>query len=485
MNIRKIEIEEFDKLKRLFPSNDELWNKYKKQQLDRLNNKEIDIFVVENENCFVGELTINYVCHNLKTETLPNKRVYFEAFRIEKDLQGESLGQELINYCISTLINEGYCEFTIGVEADNEIAKHIYLKNGFTEAIDKGHGDEFDPTDYILYLKKLDDTEVILNKLIRKLNLGTIINKPIRVSGGLLNRMYKVETTTGIYAIKHLNPEVMKRPNAIFNHIFAEKIANTAKENSVQCISANIYNDTAIQEIDGNYFFVFDWFEGNQVNENKITMDMVKKVAKQLAILHKIDFSNVENNSSLGKEITEVNWKDYASKIDDNQIKELLVKNLDYLLELDKKATVSSLKISNNKVISHRDLDLPNILWDKNENPVLIDWESAGLVNPCEELLETAWDWSGGQEYFDKEKFDCFINTYKENGGNISDLDDAIIANFKNKAAWLEYNLKRVCKIECLDEEEQELGKKEVIRVIKEIIKFYDIMKNVKKDNYK
>ena len=81
-------------------------------------------------------------------------------------------------------------------------------------------------------------------------------------------------------------------------------------------------------------------------------------------------------------------------------------------------------------------------------------------------------------------KFDCLVNTYKENGGNISDLDDAIFANFKNKSGWLEYNMKRVCKIECLDEEEQELGKKEVIRVIKEIIKFYDVMKNIRKENY-
>ena len=81
------------------------------------------------------------------------------------------------------------------------------------------------------------------------------MQKPTRVSGGLLNRMYKVSTSTGIYAIKYLNPEVMKRPNAKNNHIFAEKIANIAKINNVQCISANIYNNNAIQEIEGKYFF--------------------------------------------------------------------------------------------------------------------------------------------------------------------------------------------------------------------------------------
>lgn len=36
MNFRKIKIEEFDKLKKLFPSNDELWVKYRKQRIKGL-----------------------------------------------------------------------------------------------------------------------------------------------------------------------------------------------------------------------------------------------------------------------------------------------------------------------------------------------------------------------------------------------------------------------------------------------------------------
>lgn len=448
----------------------------RKKDWINLKKKQIDVFVIENENYFVGEITINYVNQDLETETIPNQRVCLEAFRVDKSLQGRGLGQELLMYCLNELKNDGYSEFTIGVEDDNERAKHIYFKYGFTEEIDKGYGDEFDPSNYILYLKGLDNAEILLYKLVKKLNLGKIIQEPTRISGGLLNRMYKVTTSNGIYAIKHLNPEVMKRPNALNNHIFAEKIANIAKENNIQCIAANVYNDNSVQEIEENYFLIFDWFEGKAIEENEITMNKVKKVAKQLANLHKIDFSSVKNDSNLGKDITETDWEFYASKIDDIEIKKLLLENIDFLKELDKKSTIASIKISNNKVISHRDLDLPNVLWNENENPVLIDWESAGLVNPCEELLETAWDWSGGQKYFDKEKFNCFINTYENNGGDLSDLKDAVLANFKNKAGWLEYNMKRVCKIECLDEEEQELGKKEVIRVINEIIKFYNVI---------
>lgn len=323
-----------------------------------------------------------------------------------------------------------------------------------------------------------DINELIVN-LIDKTGLGKLINKPVRVMGGLLNRMYKVNTSTGIYAIKHLNPEVMKRKNAKENHILAERIANIAKNNSINCLPAKVLNGNTLQEIQGNYFFIFDWFDGKAIEENEITMEHIIKVSTLLAKLHNIDFGEIKDECNLGNEISEVNWDFYISKLKNEEIKQLLIDKKEYLTDLDKKATGARKEILKNLVVSHRDLDLPNILWDINKIPTIIDWESSGVVNPCEELLETAWDWSGGQNYFDLEKFKCFINTYKSNGGDLKDLNKAVYSNFKNKSGWLEYNLKRVCKLECIDEEEQKLGEKEVIRVISEIIVFYKNIKNL------
>ena len=154
MIIKKILKEEFINLKELFPGNEELWIKYKNQRLKQFDNEEIDIYVIKEDEKFIGELTVNYVSHDLKSETIPNIRVYFEAFRIDKKYQGKGLGQKLIEYTINDLKEKGFKEFTIGVEEDNEKAKYIYLKYGFIEAIDYGKGDEFDPSEYILYLKK-------------------------------------------------------------------------------------------------------------------------------------------------------------------------------------------------------------------------------------------------------------------------------------------------------------------------------------------
>ena len=151
--MRNTTIEEFEKLKRLFPNNEDMWIKYKKKRLEQFEKQELDVFIIEEDEKAIGEITVNYRNNTLETETILNRRVYLEAFRVDKKYQGQGLGQKLINYCIEYLKNIGYTEFTIGVEDDNEIAKHIYFKLGFNKAIDKGHGYEFDPSEYTLYLK--------------------------------------------------------------------------------------------------------------------------------------------------------------------------------------------------------------------------------------------------------------------------------------------------------------------------------------------
>ena len=152
---RKIVKEEFYKLRDLFPDTDTMWEKFKEKRLKQFDELDIDIYVIEENDKIIGEISVNYSSHDLESETIPKVRVYLEAFRLDKKYQGKGLGQKLIKYTISDLEQNGYKEFTIGVEENNEVAKHIYFKCGFTEAIDKGHGNEYDPCDYTLYIKRI------------------------------------------------------------------------------------------------------------------------------------------------------------------------------------------------------------------------------------------------------------------------------------------------------------------------------------------
>ena len=136
----------------------------------------------------------------------------------------------------------------------------------------------------------------IINDLILKCNLGKIIEEPKKIEGGLLNKMFKISTTKGNYAIKLLNPEVMSRKEGKKNVIFTEKVSNIAKSKGIKCISAYEINGELIHSIEDKNFLIFDWFEGCPVTEEELTLDKCNIIAKELSLLHRIDFSSIKMN---------------------------------------------------------------------------------------------------------------------------------------------------------------------------------------------
>jgi len=476
MKFRKIEKEEFDKLKRLFPSNDEMWIKYRERRLELFEKQEIDVFVIENDGEFIGEITVNYKSHQLQFETIPNIRVYLEAFRVGKKYQGQGLGQKLVNYCIDYLNDKGYTEFTIGVEDDNEIAKHIYFKYGFTEAIDKGHGDEFDPCEYTLYLKDINKLRLHENieKLVKEENLGTSVTEITTVTGGLSHRMYKVVTEKGIYAIKELNQGVMKRKGAYSNFVFSEKVTNIVKVNGIKAVGAVKLNNDIIKKINEDYFMVFDWLDGKTLKAKEITKKHCEIIGKILAKIHNMDFSEIEDNERKKIDKQEFDWNKYLelAKEKNKDYIEILEQNCSLLYELNNKSNEALEYASKNLVISHTDLDRKNVMWQE-DTPFIIDWEASGYVNPTIELIQVAWYWSGGDvENIDYNKFEIVVNTYKKYSNREIDknINKLIYVDIYGGLEWLNYNFKRsLCIENKYERDEIELAENEIRQSIKEI----------------
>jgi Fur family peroxide stress response transcriptional regulator len=72
MHILVIEKNQFDKLKNMFPGTEQMWNKYKKMRISQLDKNEIEIFAIEENDQYIGELTVNYKSNQLESETIPN-----------------------------------------------------------------------------------------------------------------------------------------------------------------------------------------------------------------------------------------------------------------------------------------------------------------------------------------------------------------------------------------------------------------------------
>jgi len=289
--------------------------------------------------------------------------------------------------------------------------------------------------------------------------------------------MFALETTKGKYAVKALNPQIMLRPTAIGNYIKSERIANSVS-NNISAVPAKIFNGNFIQEIDGQFFLVFEWVNGRILKMKEIDKIHCVRVGEILANIHMTDFSQLEIENDCTYNTQSIDWNYYLHKGQENNSEwvNLFLENINNLYDWTVQANESAKLLNANMVISHRDLDPKNVLWIQ-DNPIIIDWECGGYVNPMQELIETAIYWSEDETgNIDKERFLTFIRTYKKRVGNLQSNWRMVLLNgFLGKLGWLEYSLKRSLWIECTDEEEQRLGTSQTIYTINSL-KHYAFM---------
>lgn len=319
------------------------------------------------------------------------------------------------------------------------------------------------------------------DNLCSDLKLGRMLQAPKAISGGLLHRMYFIETEQGKYAVKALNPKIMLRPTAMQRYIESERIANIAA-NHVPALPAKSFNGKFIHEIVNQFYIVFDWAEGASLKPYEINDAHCGIIGCILAAMHNTDFSalSIPYRSDNNEPLTD--WDHYLNK--GQAISAvwvgLLKESIDKLYDWNAQANVSKKLLATDLVISHRDLDPKNVLWNEG-NPLLIDWESAGYINPMQDLMETAIYWSEDEaENIDRKRFLAFVRGYMERRGILhANWSASLSSGFLSKLGWLEYNLKRSLMIECTDAEEQQLGVSQVIETISSITHYAELIPEI------
>ena len=326
--------------------------------------------------------------------------------------------------------------------------------------------------------------ESSIEKLVIETNIGTCIKEINKVSGGLSHRMYKVVTDKGIYAIKELNPGVMKRKEAYSNFIFSEKVAEIVIQNKITAVGAMKINNEVITKIDNNYYMIFEWIDGTTLKADESTEKHCEIIGEVLAKIHNIDFNEIEDEKRKNINLEYYDWNQYIDLAEKNNktYASLLKQNIELLYELNEKA-IKALKYANeNLIISHTDLDRKNVIW-QGYKPFIIDWEASGYINPTIELIQVAWYWSGGDmENIDYNKFNTLIKSYKKYyKGNIDKrIEELVYADNYGGLGWLNYNLKRsLCIENNYEQDEIELAENEVIQSINEIKYNYSQLDNI------
>lgn len=251
-----------------------------------------------------------------------------------------------------------------------------------------------------------------VNEMIAQLcdlyQLGHAQGSLMPVSGGLLHRMWQLTTDRGMFAVKELNPRVITTEQDKKRLVACEKIAVRMRQYEIPTVTALQSGQGVLTQIKDKYFIVYPWKTGVVLTPAEITPEHAYKIGAMLAKI---------------QQATEV--------VDDGLI------------------------------ISHRDLDAKNVIWQDDLSFFIIDWEYAGPVNPGVDLLGVALNWSGQTECdADETKFKAVIAGFRSVLPLPEVSNAAIDIYLAYCVEWLNLNMRRSLE----EPENRDLANNEVLK---------------------
>lgn len=307
-----------------------------------------------------------------------------------------------------------------------------------------------------------------LKKLIKECGLGEVIGDITPVSGGLMHKMYRVKTTTGTYAVKCLNPEIMKRPGVMDNYARAERFERILEENRLSIVPALSFAGRKMLEADGQYCYIFKWQEGSITDFNDIKKEQCRKAGELLGRIHAIDSQNVEQTEP---ELSNIDFKAYlkAARDKESSVVAILADNLELLETAQIKLNEARRNLPAMRAISNDDMDPKNIMWHEGK-AYAIDLECLDYSNPISSCLDLSLQWSGTVTgHFSRDNLEAFFCGYLNAYDNGFRSYDELFGIAYTWVEWLEYNIKRALGLESADKEEVRLGEEETKNTINRI----------------
>lgn len=320
--------------------------------------------------------------------------------------------------------------------------------------------------------------ETLLMKLVSMCGLGKIIAEMESVSGGFMHRMYKVTTDSGVYAVKHLNAEIMKRPRVHENYARAEKIERILENNDIPIVPAMVFGGNKMQKVDGQFFYVFRWQEGSITDWDHISNEMCYQAGNILGRVHAIEPKNV---ACQAPETSHIDWRRYVlkAKEENSAVASLLEDNENLLVYAENECNKARASLPSVLCLSNEDMDPKNIMWD-NGVPWMIDLECLDYGNPISHVMQLALQWSGiVSGKMDVDKMIAFFDGYLEAYDNCFRGYSDVVGVAYTWIEWLEYNIQRALG-NCMDEAERQLGIAEVRNTVDRIKDIRNTMPQIK-----
>jgi Ser/Thr protein kinase RdoA (MazF antagonist) len=256
--------------------------------------------------------------------------------------------------------------------------------------------------------------------LCERFQLGATLREAQPVTGGLIHRMWRIETTEGSFAVKQLNPEIISQPGLYDRYRQTEQIATVMAAQGVPAVPALTRADGPVQDIDDMSVLVYPWIDGSALSPGPANLAQAGQIGAVLGQMHTLRLEIPGLEIPTWRVFRDDDWVLLARRAIERALPwaERLRDMLRDIRWWNGLAQEADKRLWNTLVVSHRDLDQKNVLWQDGARFAIVDWESAGLTNPTRELADAALAWSGQTVGEPSEAaFRAVIDGYRKAGG--------------------------------------------------------------------
>ncbi|ACQ82129.1 aminoglycoside phosphotransferase [Beutenbergia cavernae DSM 12333] len=234
-------------------------------------------------------------------------------------------------------------------------------------------------------------------------HLGAPIGPRTRIHGGAANRMYRLDTDQGSFAVKELNVVDRRWPYRARDVFRLEQAAFAAGIPMPEPIAAD---DSTL---------VHRWVEGEKVPEEPVSVPYAFEIGELLARLHALD---VDWADEPPEEPTPRDWPELAERAaaTGQPWAGELASQVETFLAIAQ--LVDTCERPGPIVLTHKDVQPFNLLACDGR-PVLLDWELSGMLDLSGELGSTALRLAQGTGFdsIQPDVFRAVLDGYVAGGG--------------------------------------------------------------------
>ncbi len=270
----------------------------------------------------------------------------------------------------------------------------------------------------------------------RAFALGRPLTRGRRVHGGYLNRVWRLDTERGAYAVKLLNP---RYHDPVHRRQYLESV-----ELECAALAAGLPVPCPVEAAGGGWLAQLPiglvrahrWVDGRPLRDRDVGPEQARQAAAALARVHGLDLRRDARVEEVLRAWSADEWREPARALP--ELTPLLP-----AMERASELILAARPLFRRPVLSHGDVSAKNLLERPDGTVVLLDWDAACPVEPCLEVAATAVSVAGYTRGTPRpDVLRAFLDGYRRAGGAFAGGDRRMLSPLLDGLlgwVWLNY----------------------------------------------